>query len=328
MKYKKLSVVSCKLSVKRIIDVNVNRATEGIRVVEEICRFVLDNKDLAKRLKDIRAFISREARDLSARDSSSDVGRKVLTKKEAQRKNLFDVFLANIKRAEEAVRCLEEFSKLLNPKTVAKYKEVRYQLYDLEKNIEKALKLDFDLYVVTDPSFDHLKVAKKSFARGVRMLQLRDKTANKKQILKWSKQISKLAKKYGATFIVNDFWDIANKVSADGIHLGQEDLKTISLKQVRKKLGDKLIGVSTHSLAQAIAAQKAGADYISCGPIFKTPSKPLGKPLGLKVLKQVLRKVKVPVVAIGGIDQSNVNKIRQAGCQRFAAIRAAKNLSG
>ena len=118
------------------------------------------------------------------------------------------------------------------------------------------------------------------------------------------------------------------EVGADGVHLGQEDLAKLTVKKVREKIGeDKIIGVSTHSLEQATAAAKAGADYISCGPIFITPSKPLGKPVGLKLLKKVLKAVQIPVVAIGGIDESNYQEIIKAGGQRFAAIRSSEVLA-
>ena len=317
--------------VLRIIDANTNRAVEGLRVVEEICRFILEDKKFSAEIKKLRGKLRKIVKEpgklLKARRANEDPGRKLYTKNEGKRDKLEDIFAANMKRVQEAVRCLEEFSKLLNPKHGKRFKKVRFQLYELEKRIALRLTryslLDFGLYVVTDPLRDHLEVAQKALAAGVKAIQLRDKTASKRQYFELARKISRLAKKHGVTFIVNDYPDIARRVDAAGVHLGQEDLAKLPIIKARKIMGQgKIIGVSTHSLAQAVKAEKAGADYISCGPIFKTPSKPQGKPLGVNVLRKVLQSVKLPVVAIGGIDPANVEKIKKTGCQRFAVIRA------
>lgn len=324
--------------VLRIIDANINRSLEGLRVVDEIVRFILNDRALTARVKGLRHLLQKGIRPIGNdfylyRESTGDVGRRLYPESEGERTDLKSVFMANIKRAEEAVRCLEEFSKLIKAEYGRIFKEARFQLYDLEKEIipklEKAIKLDFDLYVVTDPALDHLKVAERTLVSGAKMIQLRDKKISKEAYLQLAKKIAVLAKRAGATFILNDYWDLVEEVGADGVHLGQEDLAKLTVKKVREKIGaDKIIGLSTHSLEQALKAAKAGADYISCGPIFKTPSKPLGQPVGLKLLKKVLAAVKVPVVAIGGIDETNVAEIRKVGGQRFAAIRSAVRLSG
>ncbi len=320
--------------IYRIIDVNVNRAAEGLRVMEEVVRFVLDNKKYTLQLKGFRARLRHAIINLlKDRQSSIDVGRKLYTEKESKRATIQDIFAANAKRVQEALRVLEEFSKLIDPKLGKTFKEIRFKIYDLEREIYfdlvRRLKLDFDLYVVTDPMNDHLKVVRGVVSGGGKVVQLRDKKASKSKLLKLAKQIRKLTAKAGVIFIMNDYFDIANKVNADGIHLGQEDLKTMNLKNVRRKLGDdKVIGVSTHSFAQAVKAQQQGADYISLGPIFATPSKLHMKPLGLDLLRKVAKRVKIPIVAIGGINQSNISRIKKAGVGRAAVIRAvvkAKN---
>jgi thiamine-phosphate pyrophosphorylase len=308
-----------RFKIYRIVDVNLNRATEGLRVVEEICRFVLEDKILTAEVKGLRAELSKVSRKLKARRSLEDVGRKLYPESESKRVGVEDIFRANMKRAQEALRCLEEFSKLIDPELGRKFKRIRFKLYDLEKRIAHHLKFDFDLYVITDPMRDHIKTAREAVAGGAKIVQLREKTASKKQILKWAKKMRKLV----PIFIINDYADIAKKVGADGIHLGQEDLKKDSVAQTRKRLGeDKIIGVSTHSFSQAVKAEKMGADYISVGPIFSTPSKPGIKPLGLKLLRRVLKRVKIPVVAIGGIKESNIYDVRKTGCKRVAVIRA------
>lgn len=322
--------------IMRIIDVNYNRATEGLRVVEEIGRFILEDKKATLALKQLRGELRKTTKllgqRLSARNSEQDIGREMFTKSEGQRTSLLDIFQSNIKRAEEAGRCLEEFSKLISPLAGKKFKALRFKLYIIERKIYprlvKWLKLDFDLYVVTDPKIGHQQTIRSVLQRGVKAVQLRDKGLNEQAYYQLAKPIARLAHQAQATFIVNDHWRLVERLGADGVHLGQEDLAKVSLAKVRKIIGeDKLIGVSTHSFKQAKQAVRQGADYISVGPIFATPSKPQTKPVGLKLLKQVLRKVKIPVVAIGGIDKNTVKKVLAIGCQRFAAIRNGVTLS-
>jgi len=318
----------------RIIDANINRAVEGVRVIEEIARFVLDDKEATSKLKDIRSLIRKSSSQLvenefqfQQRDVLKDVGSKSYTKGEAKRESLLDIFSANIKRAQEALRVLEEFSKLTVPQVGKIFKKIRFQVYELEKvlyaKLAKRLKLDFNLYLVTDPQFDHMKGAKAAIAGGVKIIQLRDKGGDKKEYLALAKKMRALTKKTGVTFIVNDYVDIAKEVGADGVHVGQDDLKKTTVKKIRQVLGnDKIIGVTTRDLEQAKKAEKDGADYVSLGPIFATPSKPGVEPRGVKKLAQVVKSLGIPVVAIGGINQGNVKEILAAGCSRFAVIRA------
>jgi thiamine-phosphate pyrophosphorylase len=129
-------------NIYRIIDANLNRAREGLRVVEEICRFVLEDKRLTLTVKKLRGDLSRimiKEKAIKARRALADVGRKLYTEREGRRKNIKDIFQANIKRAEEAVRVLEEFSKLIDPKLGAKFKAVRFKLYGIDKRVLKAL---------------------------------------------------------------------------------------------------------------------------------------------------------------------------------------------
>jgi len=130
-----------KFQIPRIIDANINRAVEGLRVVEEIVRFIVENKRLTEKVKKLRSKIRRttEKVHLLARKANKDVGSKLYTKSESKRKNLKDICIANIKRAEEALRVLEEFSKLEDPKLGNQYKKHRFELYVLEKDIFKQL---------------------------------------------------------------------------------------------------------------------------------------------------------------------------------------------
>ncbi len=314
--------------VARIIDANLNRATEGLRVVEEICRFILEDPKLTLQTKQLRGRLSRIVKhDLASRDSAGDVGREPFTKNEGARSGLESIFRANIKRVQEAVRCLEEFSKLCKPAYGKAFKAVRFEIYELEKAImpklAKALKLDFDLYVVTsDP-----QAARRALERGVKIIQYRDKDAGKKAYLKTARQLAALTKKKGAALVLNDHWDLVREAGADGVNVGQEDLKNISVASLRRKLGeDAIIGVSVGNLTQAKRAEKLGADYVGVGPVFATPLKK-SKVVGLKELKKIVGNVKVPVVAIGGIDGGNVKQVLGTGCYRVAAIRGAGELA-
>ena len=314
----------------RIIDANANRAVEGLRVIEEILRLIMEDEKNTRKIKQIRSKIRQSIKQLGLleREAGKDVGSRSYTRSESSRIDLLAVFSANVKRVQEALRVLEEFSKLIDEKQGKVFKALRFESYCLEKdifyNIVKKLKLDFDLYLVTDPQFDPLNTVKKALKKGVKIVQFRDKYAKKEQFLRMAKDLKKITDKHKAVFIVNDHLDIAKTIDADGVHLGQEDGSII---KARKILGlSKIIGRSVQTLAQAIQAQKQGADYLGVGPIFKTPIKPNEKVVGLKILKQIVKKVKLPVVAIGGIDRSNLSKILKTSCIRYATIRGVFSL--
>ncbi|MFH1778729.1 MAG: thiamine phosphate synthase [Candidatus Omnitrophota bacterium] len=190
---------------------------------------------------------------------------------------------------------------------------------------------DFKLYVIVDRKTcgerSVIYVVKEAIAGGADVIQLRDKNATAKELIKVGRPIRQLTRKAKVLFIINDRLKIAKAVDADGVHLGQDDSP---IKVARSILGrNKIIGLSTHSLSQAKEAQKNGADYIGVGPIFATPTKPEYKAVGLDLIKKVKRVIKIPFVAIGGIDTSNIDEILSAGANRVAVVRAvcgAKNI--
>lgn len=163
---------------------------------------------------------------------------------------------------------------------------------------------------------------------GVDIIQFRDKDSPKKYILENTYALRKLLSGTKTIFIVNDYLDIAKIADSDGVHLGASDT---SIEIARKILGkDKIIGVSCHNLSQAITAQKKGADYISIGPIFPTATKPEYGPIGLDLIEEVNKKIKVPFFVIGGINQNNIKQVLSCGATRVAVCRAicqAKNIS-
>ena len=327
-----------KNKILRIIDANINRTTEGLRVAEDIVRFVLDDDKLTPKLKHIRHEIMKLLRDIRCemRDVKGDIGAGRSTKSEGRRKDILDVFLANMKRAQESIRVFEELSKLFDAKLGPKFKKLRFELYDIEQKaalkLKKKIKLDFNLYVITDPSFgrshlDIMKAAAKPFdcaqgKGGVLAVQLRDKNMSKSEYLKTAKAMSKWAKSHGITFIVNDHIDIAKRSDADGVHVGQ-DIRKSGYQEIREwqKKG-KIIGISASNLKEALHAQRLGADYVGFGPVFGTPIKPGMKPLGIKALKKVMKRVTIPIVAIGGINERNIRQVLAAGCRQIAVIRA------
>ena len=154
---------------------------------------------------------------------------------------------------------------------------------------------------------------------GCDIIQLRDKDSAKELILKDTTSLRRLFSGTDTIFITNDHLDIAKIADADGIHLGQGD---VSLRIARKILGEnKIIGISCHSLKEALRAQKEGADYISIGPIFPTSLKPQYKAIGLNLLRECSKKIKIPFFAIGGINKNNIAKLQSQGIKRVAMCR-------
>jgi len=177
------------------------------------------------------------------------------------------------------------------------------------------------LYLITDRTISgltHTEIAKRAIHAGVRIIQLREKEMSKKELCKEALIIRNLTLKHNATFIINDYVDIALVANADGVHLGQDDMP---VKEARKVIGRyKIIGVSTHTLRQAIDAQNSGADYIGFGPVFKTKTKDAGKPKGIKYLIEIKKHIKIPVVAIGGITSENALAVLNRGAEAIAVI--------
>jgi thiamine-phosphate pyrophosphorylase len=181
------------------------------------------------------------------------------------------------------------------------------------------------LCVITDAHLargrDHAGIAEAALQGGADMIQLRDKTGSLRDLLPQARAIRALCRSHGAVFIVNDRLDLALAADADGAHVGQEDLPAAD---ARRLLGpERILGVSTHSLDQAHAAWKAGADYIGFGPMFPTGTKDTGyTPKGPAALREIRGAVSIPIVAIGGITLENVATIIEAGATAPAVISA------
>lgn len=179
------------------------------------------------------------------------------------------------------------------------------------------------VYLITDrkiSGIDHEEIVALALKGGARIIQLREKEMPKDEILKVALRLREITKRYGALLIINDYVDTAKDSNADGVHLGQKDLP---IEDARKMLGpDRIIGISTHSLNEAVDAQSRGADYIGLGPIFPTETKETGPPIGTKIIRKVKENVNIPIVAIGGITLNNIDEVIEAGADAVAVISA------
>lgn len=181
------------------------------------------------------------------------------------------------------------------------------------------------LCVITDANmqgkYSHLEISKFAIRGGAEMIQFRDKNMNTSQLFETAKAMKNLCNDSGVQFIINDRVDIALLVDSDGVHLGNDD---ITIKDARKLLGsEKIIGGTAHSLKEAVISQNDGADYLGFGHIFETQSKIRdSKPKGLNTLKKVVSAVKIPVLAIGGINSQNLQSVMQCGAHGAAVIAA------
>ena len=180
------------------------------------------------------------------------------------------------------------------------------------------------LYAILDKTLagktDLIWLAGELITGGADVIQLRDKVSNACDFLNTAKRMRDITRSHDVTFIVNDRVDIASASYADGVHLGQEDL---SIEHARSILGKyKLVGISCHSLGQALRAAKEGADYIGLGPIFKTTTKPSIAPIGLSIVPEVRKSLGIPVVCIGGVTASNVTTLLDTGAETVAVASA------
>jgi thiamine-phosphate pyrophosphorylase len=324
--------------VFRIIDANFNRLAEGLRVLEEIARMMLGDADLTAGLKALRHNLIRgdaafNLELLNARDSLEDVGIKLTVAGESPRKDLPTIVVANARRAQESLRVLEDLAKLpeLDGKLDSdRFKQARFELYALEQKLIQRLtrqerqKKISGLYVILDTGvlngLSHLKVAADVIQSGVKVIQLRDKTTSKKQLISLARQLQELCRKHDVLFIMNDYPDIALAVDTDGLHVGQDDLPVAEARKLIPP--DKILGCSADTVEEARAAEKEGADYIAVGSIFSTGSKTDVDVVGPERLRLVKPAIHIPLVAIGGINRDNAREVIEAGAESLCVISA------
>jgi thiamine-phosphate pyrophosphorylase len=313
-------------AVYRILDANLDRAREGLRIIEEWCRFGLNHSSLAEECKKMRQELASlhtwEIRQ--ARDTPADVGTELSHPGEETRDSIESLLQANLARVQEALRVLEEYGKLYSPNMGSCCKNLRYRVYTLESHLLNSdrhkLLNKSRLYLVTSPSDNLLAIVDDALRGGLTLVQYRDKNTDDNIRLAEAQQLSQLCHNYGALFIVNDRVDLALAVDADGVHLGQQD---IPVGLAREILGNhKIIGRSTTNANEMLLAIAEGADYIGVGPVYKTPTKPGKDPAGLEYIEYAANNCPIPWFAIGGVDVTNVNDVIAAGGQRVAVVRA------
>ena len=319
-------------SVIRLVDANANRAREGLRVLEDYARFVLDSAELCAGLKSIRHDLTGALRAILPdailhRDTPGDIGTTIKTDSELTRNDIGDIITAAGKRLGEALRTLEEYLKSVSPPAAANVEAIRYRFYDLELRIARTLRPPFftnvRLYVLITESAckaDWFSTAQSAIRGGADCLQLREKNLDASEFLRRARAFTQLCREHGIISIINDRPDIALLANADGVHVGQDDLPAV---EVRKLVGhSKIVGVSTHRIEQARQAVLDGADYIGVGPVFRSPTKPRDFVAGLDYVAEVARTISIPAVAIAGITGDNITDVMATGVQAVAVTSA------
>lgn len=324
-------------SILRTIDANLDRAEEGLRVVGEIVRFIVDDQDLTAQIRNLRRSListvesipNLRFRALNARDSRNDVGQSFTS---SPYRDVQVLIQANWSRVQESIRTLEELFRVYIPTVAQSLVPFRYESYTLEQiTVNKVAKfslhekLNFGLYVVLGQAQqrgrDFVEVTRAAIAGGAGAIQLRAKELGKRELLTWAYRLREITFESGVTFIVNDHLDVAMACGADGVHLGQNDLP---IPEARAIVGPHFIlGASTHSLEEAKQAEAQGANYINVGPIFPTQTK-VGAhpPVGPALFATVREAVNTPLTCMGGINHQNIDQLLALGAKRIAVVSA------
>lgn len=325
--------------VARILDANLNRAGEAIRVVEEAARFLLEDAALVRRAKEMRHLLSRAARAtlpssvrLAARDAKGDVGRRLRVALQRDSRDVGETVEANCKRLQEALRCIEEYGAG-RPSLARAAQALRMDAYVLESDLLAALGprralRDARLYVILTEEVARrplAEAARLALSGGAQLLQVREKTKSDRRLVAAVRVVVALARPRGVPVLVDDRVDVALAAGADGVHVGPDDL---SIADARRLLGPSaIVGATAHSAAEARRAERAGADYVSAGPVFSAATKwrhlepgeaPRLDPRGLAVVREITRAATRPVFAIGGITAENLDRVLRAGARRVA----------
>jgi thiamine-phosphate pyrophosphorylase len=322
-------------AIERLLDANLDRAREGLRVLEDWCRFALERSDLVARCKDLRQRLGllHGDRYKLARSTATDPAAGMAHPAQAERHDPARVLAANAGRVQEALRVLEEFGRGPDPVLAAEAAAIRYALYDLEVDLlraggpadrRRARLRRCRLYLVSSPVPQLERVVEAALEAGLGVLQYRCKAdtpgIDDAGRLAQARALRRLCARHDALFLVNDRIDLALAVDADGVHLGQGDLPPAV---ARRLLGpERLIGRSTHRLEQLRQAVADGCDYVGVGPVNATPTKPGREPVGLAYVREAAAEAPIPFFAIGGLDAATLPAVQAAGAERVAVVRA------
>ena len=299
-------------SALRAIDVNGNRAAEGLRALEEVARFVLDDEGAALAAKELRHAVRSAvpAAAIADRDTAGDVGLAGAAG-EAVRSGLPALVRANAARVQEALRAAEEFCRSagLGPAAAA-LEAARYRSYTLELRLLSRLPAwrlwQVRLYVLVDTALTDrpLDVATAAARGGAGAIQLRAKGLDVRAYRELAARMAEATRNAGALFVVNDHAAVARLVAADALHIGQDDLAVADARAVAGPLC--AIGVSAHTADQALTAQADGADYLGLGPMHATATKAHEPERGPQLLDAVRASLTLPSYAIGGLDRARI----------------------
>lgn len=316
------------MNIFRIIDVNANRAREATRVIEDYARFILEDADLSAKARNIRHQLVNILKPcskqmLSSRDIEADIGKETAT----SAKTTAEIVTSNLRRLSESLRSISEYSKTIIKDNLCK--SVQSVVRDIERLRFEAYQLQQDFFFILYPNkaftrvrlyalvpdIRNEKIIRDLIKGGINALQLRTEHLDDRELMKLAIKLRKITRAHKVLFIINNRIDIALLSNADGVHLGATDC---SVRDARRILGpDRIIGATSHSIDEAMDAQANGADYISVGPMFASPTKPHLAPAGFSYLKEVAKKIHIPYVAIGGITAGNLPVLLKAHKRLF-----------
>jgi len=323
-------------AVYRIIDANFNRAREAVRVVEEYCRFSLNSRAFTERAKQLRHELSAVlgkldvGRLVASRDTLGDVGVDQEVGGQLKRSDLVDCLTAACKRLGEALRVLAETTQTIDTSIAQSLEKLRYSAYTLEKDIvlfgsaaENFKRVKLYVIISSNLPADIITLAQQCVSGGADCLQLRANDVDDDRHLALAVEFVNICGSGGALSIINDRADIAVAASADGVHLGQNDLPVEYVHKLQ--MSPLIIGKSTHSIEQLRAACEEQPTYVSLGPVFSTGTKPTAKPVGVDYVRRgtnLLAETGIGHVAIGGITPANIGQVLKAGASAIAVCAA------
>ena len=311
----------------RLIDVNRNRLLEALRVVEDQARFGLCGTPLeSDRLKSLRHEVQQALAPLAAdalaeRDAAHDPGRPEVREDTRPRRDARDVLGANLSRAKEAIRTLEEHCKVLLPAAAPALSGARYELYQLEQAL-----------LAGPPSLAERRVygivgsgegrpaleaqVEGLLAGGVRLIQLREKTLGDRALLALGERLLGLCLEADALLILNDRPDLVRIVGASGVHVGRDDLPASRARRLLRS--DQHVGASVHDASELAAALAEGPSYLGWGTLFASPTKPELARQGLEALAKHAPSCPLPIYGIGGVTRANAARVIAAGAHGVA----------
>jgi thiamine-phosphate pyrophosphorylase len=320
----------------RIVDANLNRIGEGLRVLEEFARLSLNDVDLTRQLKNMRHKMVNVAMELQkqllrARDAQGDIGSNMEADGEEKSRDVPEAIAANARRVQESLRVMEEIAKAPGLALDSdEYRKARFALYTIEKELlSRMLRRDktkrlAGLYVIIDTAWlkgpSHTEVALQAIRGGAKVIQLRCKERSTREFLSIAGDLKKLCAEHDILFIVNDSLEVALAIGADGLHIGQEDLPVATARRLLPV--DMILGCSVRTVGEAETARSDGADYLGVGAMYATLTKEVAEVVGLARIGEIRRAVDLPMVAIGGINKSNLKAVMEAGANAAAVISA------